>query len=139
MQVFFYLTQLLDNENEYMTFQSVTDHFPFLSGPDSFNDYVKLYTAIPESWEYYDHSQKTFGPPLRSLSQRKTKCNEQLVFIQKCLFAAYLMEKQIGPIKSQISWCNEINTTNSTIDWKFVYRNNYYSTSEVKLRSFQLS
>ena len=54
----FYQTQLLDNEKEYMTFQSLTDHYPLLSSPDSFNDFVKLYTEIPESWENYDHSQR---------------------------------------------------------------------------------
>ena len=50
----------------------------------------------------------------------------------------YSMKKQLEPIKSQISWWNELNTTNSTIDWKLVYRNNYYCTFEVKLRYFQL-
>ena len=85
---------MLDNKNEYMTFQSLTDHFPLCHSPDSFNDCVKLYAAIPESWVNYAHSQRNLDhhfDPFHNAKQNAMNvcCSSKSVYL-------YLMEKQSG-------------------------------------------
>ena len=51
----------------------------------------------------------------------------------------FLREKsKILPIKQQLNWCDILQTSPESIDWKKVYENNYFSTIETKLRSFQI-
>ena len=51
----------------------------------------------------------------------------------------FLREKsKILPIKQQLKWCDILQIPPESIDWKKVYENNYFSTIETKLRSFQI-
>ena len=51
----------------------------------------------------------------------------------------FLREKsKILPIKQQLKWCDILQIPPESIDWKKVYANNYFSTIETKLRSFQI-
>ena len=51
----------------------------------------------------------------------------------------FLREKsKILPIKQQLKWCDILQISPESIDWKKVYENNYFSTIETKLRSFQI-
>ena len=44
-----------------------------------------------------------------------------------------------GPIKHQTRWANDLGINNyETLDWNTIYKNNYFCTLEVKLRSFQV-
>ena len=52
---------------------------------------------------------------------------------------AFLREiSKILPIKQQLKWCDILQISPEFIDWKKVYENNYFSTIETKLRSFQI-
>ena len=52
----------------------------------------------------------------------------------------FLREKsKIFPIKQQLKWCDILQISPESIDWKKVYESNYFSTIETKLRSFQIS
>ena len=49
----------------------------------------------------------------------------------------FLREKsKILPIKQQLKWCDSLQISPESIDWKKVYKNNYFSTIETKLKSF---
>ena len=51
----------------------------------------------------------------------------------------FLREKsKILPIKQQLKWCDILQISPESIDWKKVYENNYFSTIETKLKSFQI-
>ena len=51
----------------------------------------------------------------------------------------FLREKsKILPIKQQLKWCKILQIPPQSIDWKKIYENNYFSTIETKLRSFQI-
>ena len=51
----------------------------------------------------------------------------------------FLREKsKILPIKQQLKWCIILQIAPDTINWKKVFENNYFSTTEAKLRSFQI-
>ena len=51
----------------------------------------------------------------------------------------FLREKsKILPIKQQLKWCEILQIPPESIDWKKTYENNYFSTTETKLRSFQI-
>ena len=47
-------------------------------------------------------------------------------------------KSKILPIKQQLKRCDILQTSPESIDWKKVYENNYFSTIETKLRSFQI-
>ena len=42
------------------------------------------------------------------------------------------------PNKQQLKWCEILQNLQTLIDWKKVYKNNYFSTIKTKLRSFQI-
>ena len=51
----------------------------------------------------------------------------------------FLREKsKILPIEQQLKWCKILQTPSDFIDYKKVYENNYFSTIEAKVRSFQI-
>ena len=51
----------------------------------------------------------------------------------------FLKEKsKILPIKQQLRWCDILQIPSDSIDWKKIYENNYFSSIETKLRSFQI-
>ena len=51
----------------------------------------------------------------------------------------FLREKsKILPIKQQLKCCDILQISPESIDWKKVYENNYVSTIETKLRSFEI-
>ena len=41
-------------------------------------------------------------------------------------------------IKQQLKWCESLQTFSNSMNWKKIYENNYFSTIETKLRSFQI-
>ena len=47
-------------------------------------------------------------------------------------------KSKILPIKQQLKWCDILQISPEFFDWKKVYENNYFSTIEKKLRSFQI-
>ena len=47
-------------------------------------------------------------------------------------------KSKILPIKQQLKWCENLQIPPESIDWKKIYENNYFSTIEAKLRSFQI-
>ena len=51
---------------------------------------------------------------------------------------AYTFLREKSKIKQQLKWCDILQISPESIDWKKVYKNNYYSTIETKLRSFQI-
>ena len=53
---------------------------------------------------------------------------------------AFLREKfKDIPSKQQIKWCKTLQISSNFINWKAIYENNYFSTTdETKLRSFQI-
>ena len=52
---------------------------------------------------------------------------------------AFLREKfKDIPSKQQIKWCESLQISSNFINWKAIYENNYFSTTETKLRSFQI-
>ena len=52
---------------------------------------------------------------------------------------AFLREKfKDIPSKQQIKWCESLQKSSNFINWKAIYENNYFSTTETKLRSFQI-
>ena len=51
----------------------------------------------------------------------------------------FLREKsEILPIKKKLEWCDILQIPPESIHWKKAYKNNYFSTIETKLRSFQI-
>ena len=52
---------------------------------------------------------------------------------------AILREKsKVLPIKQQLKWCESLQTSSNSINWKKIYENDYFSTIETILRSFQI-
>ena len=52
---------------------------------------------------------------------------------------AFLREKfKDTPSKQQIKWCESLQISSNFINWKAIYENTYFSTTETKLRSFQI-
>ena len=50
-----------------------------------------------------------------------------------------LIEKtEILPKKQQSKWCEKLQITADSLNWQNIYKNNYYATNEIKLRSFQI-
>ena len=47
-------------------------------------------------------------------------------------------KSKILPIKQQPKWCEILQIPPESINWKKIYENNYFSTIETKLRSFQI-
>jgi len=47
----FFHAQLLNDNNNYLAFTDFARKFEIVSDSQSFNDYIKLYLAITESWE----------------------------------------------------------------------------------------
>ena len=45
---------------------------------------------------------------------------------------------QKGKIKHQIRWANDLTIDSWAIDWKTIYCNNYFCTTETKLQSYQI-
>ena len=51
----------------------------------------------------------------------------------------FLREKsKVFSIKQQLKWCESLLTSSNSMNWKKTYENNYFSTIETKLRSFQI-
>ena len=51
----------------------------------------------------------------------------------------FLREKsKMLPIKQQLKCCESLQTSSNSMNWKKIYDNNYFSTIETKLRSFQI-
>ena len=42
------------------------------------------------------------------------------------------------PVKQQLKWCKILQIPPDSINWKKVHKNNYFSTTETKLRSSQI-
>ena len=61
----------------------------------------------------------------------------------KCLYTKtvykFLRGKvKVLPVEQQLKWCVVLQLPSDAIDWSTSYENNYYTTNETKLRSFQI-
>ena len=100
---------------------------------NAFIKYIKLIATIPTKW-------------IQNLSLTSNfdcfKNNgTQIVFTLTNCKKAYclLIEKtKILPKKQQNKWCEKLQITADSLNWKNIYENNYYATNENKLRSLQI-
>ena len=103
----------------------------------SFIKYIKLISALPLEWINNDCPANG----LYKFIEFKKKMLSHIELLGQSIKRAYtfLREKsKILPIKQQLKWCDILQTSPESIDWKKVYENNYFSTIETKLRSFQI-
>jgi len=91
--------------------------------------------AIPKSWE---------GGELSSNNNSTDSCvnlvkqNATNIWRSTKSVYLYLLNNKNGQVKHQIRWVNDLGINNSIINWKLIYRNNYFCTLKTKLRSFRL-
>ena len=103
----------------------------------SFVKYIKLISALPLEWINNDYPANG----LYKFIEFKKKMLSHIELLGQSNKTAYtfLREKsKILPIKQQLKWCDILQISPESIDWKKVYENNYFSTIETKLRSFQI-
>ena len=102
----------------------------------SFAKYIKLILALPLEWINNDYPANG----LHKFIEFKKNMLSQIELLGQSNKIAYsfLTEKfKILPIKQQMKWCEILQSPPDYIDCKEVYENNYFSTIETKLRSFQ--
>ena len=105
------------------------NHFPI--------KYVKLISAIPMIWLNENCTLSASS----NFNEFKEKVLTQIELSNKSnrTVFAFLREKsKVFPIKQQLKWCESLQTSFNFMNWKKIYENNYFSTIETKLRSFQI-
>ena len=93
--------------------------------------------ALPLEWISNDYPANG----LHKFIEFKKKMLSQIKLLGQLNKTSYtfLREKsKILPIKQQLKWCEILQIPSDFIDWKKIYENNYFSTVETKLRSFQI-
>ena len=91
-------------------------------------------SALPLEWINNDYSANG----LYKFIEFKKKVLSHIELLGQSNKTAYtfLSEKsKILPIKQQLKWCDILQISPESIDWKKVYENNYFSTIETKILS----
>ena len=103
----------------------------------SFIKYIKLISALLLEWINNDYPANGL---YKFIEFKKTMLShiELLGQSNKTAYTFLREKSKILPIKQQLKWCDILQTSPESIDWKKVYENNYFSTIETKLRSFQI-
>ena len=128
--------QLLDGNGNYMRFSDLACKFPITSESQTSKDYATLYLAIPETWENRASSTLTDNTDVDFLNIVKQKSLDGWVSTKSVYL--HFTGNQEGPIKHQIRWANDLTIDSMAINWRTTYCNNYFCTTETKLRSFQI-
>ena len=128
-----YHYQLVDDNNNYLSFGDLAQKYDLRNENELFLKYVKLYLSIPEKWEGNISSFQC--TPNNYLEMVKENCRDKWQSTKKAY--TYLMG-DIFPEKHQRRWANDLLLDFDSINWPIIYKNNYYCTLETKLRSFQI-
>ena len=131
------LYQLKKPNNELFSYDEIAIIFGMTPINQSFVKYIKLISALPLEWINNDYSANG----LYKFIEFKKKMLSQIELLGQSNKTAYtfLREKsKILPFKQQLKWCDILQISPESIDWKKVYENNYFSTIETKLKSFQI-
>ena len=71
--------------------------------------------------------------------KKKILTQIELLSISNRTVYAFLREKsKVLPTKLQLKWYESLQTSANCMKWKKIYKNNYFSAIETKLRSFQI-
>ena len=128
--------QLLDGNGNYMRFSDLACKFSINSNSQTNKDYVTLYLAVPETWENRASSTLIYNTNVDFLNIVKQKSLDSWVSTKNVYL--HLTGNHEGPIKHQIRWLNDLSIDSRAINWRTIYCNNYFCTTETKLRSFQI-
>ena len=131
------LYQLKKTNYELFLYDEIAIIFGMTPNNQSFIKYIKLISALPLEWINNDYPANG----LHKFIEFKKKMLSHIELLGQSNKTAYtfLREKsKILPIKQQLKWCDILQIPPESIDWKKVYENNYFSTIETKLRSFQI-
>ena len=119
-----------------MRFSDLACKFPITSDSQTNKDYVILYLALPETWENRASSTLTNNTNVDFLNIVKQKSLDSWVFTKSVYL--HLTGNHEGPTKHHIRWANDLTIDSRATNWRTIYCNNYFCTTETKLRSFQI-
>ena len=117
-------------------FSDLACKFSINSDSQTNKNYVTLYLAIPETWKNRASSTLIDNTNVDFLNIVEQKSLDSWVSTKNaCL---HLTGNHEGPIKQQTRWLNDLSIDSRAINWRTIYCNNYFCTTETKLRSFQI-
>ena len=131
------LYQLKKTNNELFSYDEIGIMFNMSPNNQSFVKYIKLISALPLEWINNDYPANGLHKFLEFKKKMLTQI-ELLGQLNKTTYIFLREKSKILPIKQQLKWCDILQIPPKYIDWKKVYENNYFSTIETKLRSFQI-
>ena len=129
--------QLLKSVDQLYTYDEIATLFNLTPNNKSFITYIKLMSAIPQTWMTTNVNARRNDTFL----EFKQSAEHLIVSLGKSNKTAYnfLRDKsKILPEKQQQKWCEVLQLPSDAIDWPQIYQNNFYATIETKLRSFQI-
>ena len=125
--------QLVDSNGNFKSYDNLAIEYNLNPNNASFIEHVKLVSAIPDNWQlnsaYINRRGEFIDKILENLkSHGKTTKS----------FYCFLFSKLPSiPVKQQARWNQALNILPEDIDWSSIYKRNFASSPETKLRSFQ--
>ena len=129
--------QLVKTNGDLFSYDESVINFRMNPNNHSFIKYNKLISALPINWL----NETCISSTMPNFNEFKEKMLTQIELLSTSNKTAYafLGEKFKDILsKEQIKWCESLQISSNFINWKAIYENNYFSTTETKLRSFQI-
>ena len=131
-----YLPQLVCPNNDFLSYDELAKKHKLVPNNVSFINFIKMKAAIPHSWETNSNTYCQEDMPLSVEDLHEIHFPEG--WTTKSAHQSLSTAKMRLLLKQQNSWQRDLGVIITENDWKAIYVNNFLSTIESKLRSFQV-
>jgi len=127
--------QLVDANGNFRSYDDIAAACNLTSNNESFIKYIQLMSAVQKNWNLY-------SVYIDNKNQIIENVLEKLQLFRKSSKSCYnyiFSKLNFIPAKQQLHWNQDLNISLNSDDWLDIYKSNYTTTQETKLRSFQIN